>query len=150
MKWILFVLIAGFTQETQVPFLPDDEFEYEVEFFLKKKTTGEKPVYDVHPERAHAEVLPYVKIHFAMSAFRDTDRRIKVLKDGAPITSKKIKGPMMLTLDMGYTVDMKEGVTPANYSIVIFNDENQPRARVKIEVKPNGELLINEQTSGML
>ncbi len=57
---------------------------------------------------------------------------------------------MKLTLDMGYTVDMKEGVTPSEYSIVIYNDQNVPRARITVEVKPNGELLINEKTSGML
>jgi hypothetical protein len=150
MKWILIAFILGFLQVPQPPFLPEEEFDYEIEFFIKKKTSEDKPVYEVNPKRTYSDVLPYVKIHFAFASFKPDDKRIRLYKDGGSFNNKRIKGPMKLTLDMGYTVDMKEGITPARYSIVIFNDQNEPRARITVEVKPNGELLINDQASGIL
>ena len=136
--------------QTDVPYLPEDEYNYEVEFFLKRKPTDTKEVYRVKSKENRPDVLPYIKLHFNFLKFEDTDRRIKVYREGMVFTSKKIKGPMKLSLDMGYSVDMKDGITPAAYTIYIFNKENEKRARIEILVKKNGELLINDKMSGMI
>lgn len=139
-----------FFQNSEIPFLPEDEFSYEVEFFLKKKAIVNTEIYTASEKNSSADVLPYIKLNFSLNKFQPTDRRIKVFRNDLVLNSKKIKGPMLLSLDMGYSVDMKEGVTPSKYTIIIYTSENIPRAQILVRVEPSGELLINEVSSGMI
>ena len=82
--------------------------------------------------------------------FEETDSRITVYHGKNRRSSKKIKGPMKITLDMGYAVDMKEGVTDAEFTIFIIDENKDPRAQVLVRIEENGELLINEIPSGMI
>jgi len=148
---ILFYVIPFF-QETKVPFLAEDQYSYEVDFYLKKKPPSPNQIYDINEKQSsnRADVLPYVKLHFTFPQFEDGDKKIQIYRAGRILNSKKIKGPMKITLDMGYAVDMKEGVEPSEYVIYILNDENIRRACIEISVKKNGELYINDTKSGMI
>ncbi len=146
---ILYILPAW--QEKTIPFLEEDKYSYEIEFFLKKKPPAPNQIYDINEKQSpRADVLPYVKIEFTFRSFEKTDKKIQVFRAGRILNSKKIKGPMNITLDMGYAVDMKEGVEPSEYVIYIVNDDNERRARINISVKENGELYINDTMSGMI
>ena len=150
MKWVIATLLVCLFAQDDVPYLPEDEYSYEVEFFLKRKPTDPKEVYRVKNLENRPDMLPYIKLHFSFLKFEPTDKRIKVYRQGMVFTSKKIKGPLKLSLDMGYSVDMKERVTPSEYTIFIFDDEGEKRARIEIRVEENGELLINDKMSGMI
>jgi len=139
-------------QDQDVPYLPQDEFTYEVDYFLKRKPVNSEQIYDAsgRSTRQDRDVLPYVRLHFTFTQFRDSDRRIEIYHGKNRRNSKKIKGPMKITLDMGYAVDMKEGVTDATFTILLINDDKEPRAQVLVRVQENGELYINEVRSGMI
>lgn len=139
-------------QNPVIPFLDSEDFTYEVDYFLKRKAPQNKQIYDTNapPPGANADVLPYVKIHFTLREFEADDARIQVYHGQRRLNTKKISGPMKLTLDMGYAVDMKEGVQAPTFEIFILNTDRKRRARILVEVKENGELLINGIQSGMI
>lgn len=148
---ILIYLIFCFPQQDQVPLLAAEEFSYEMEYFLKQKESKSSSVYDISDEsRSSTGSLPFVRIKFSLLSFLDSDKKIRVYQGSKMLNNYKIKGPMKLNLDMGFSEDLKEGLVPSIFHIYIINDNKTRRTQIKVEVKPNGELLINEVVSGMI
>ncbi len=147
---LFLMIIQSPLQDEKIPYLEKDEFSYEVDYFLKRKPVDNSVIYDTKRRTSDRDMLPYVKLHFTFMEFRETDNRIEVYHGPNRRNAKKIRGPMKITIDMGYAVDMKEGVTDSTFTILIIDSNKEPRAQIHISVLENGELLINEMPSGMI
>ncbi len=151
MRVIIFCLVFSVFLQDNVPLLSADEFTYEVEYFLKQKQKNTSTVYEANKSsESSVQMLPYVRINFSFLSFQESDKKIRVFQGDKLLNTRRIKGPMKLGLEMGYTEDLKEGILPPVFEVLILNDDKETRAKIKVEVRPNGELLINEVVSGMI
>ncbi len=149
----MFMLILLFIPlQDDVPMLSSDEYSYKLEYSLRQKDNKTpNKVYDANRKiQASSAMLPFVEIHFSLDNFLPTDKRVRIFHGDQALSSKKIKGPMKLTLEMGFSADLKEKTVPSIFRIYILDENRNPRGQIKVEVKSDGELLINEVTSGMI
>lgn len=139
-------------QGVDVPMLSEDEYSYELEYELRRKVPDKSYDYDAVGKKPASTLdqLPFVKINFSLLTLQEGDKKIKIYQGLKLLGTKKIKGPMKITLEMGFAVDLKERVVPGDFTIYIMDKNNKHRAKIFVEVKPNGELLINTIPSGMI
>jgi hypothetical protein len=145
---MLFLLLA-FVQKPDVPFIDKEFYQYEIEYILKSKPESTL-AYEADKKRISGDMLPFVSIHFTFPAFLPDDKRIRIYQGTKMIKNTRIKGPLKVLMVMGYSADLKEKVVPADFYLYIINDQNEPRGQIHVEVKSNGELLINGISSGLI
>ncbi|ELR73890.1 hypothetical protein C900_00054 [Fulvivirga imtechensis AK7] len=97
------------------------------------------------------DLLPYVKVKFDLLTLGQNDYRIKVVNGhGGSVFSRKLKGPMAFDIDMGFAEDIKDRIVPHSYSVYFMDKAKNILSQITIEVKKDGELLLNEQVYGKL
>jgi hypothetical protein len=152
MRWLNVFWLVFMIQGVDVPMLSEDEYTYELEYELRRKVPEKSYDYDASGGKPASTLdqLPFVKINFSLLNLQDEDRKIKIYQGKKLIGSKKINGPLKVSLEMGFAVDLKEGAVPGDFTIFIMDKGNNRRARIFVEVKSNGELLINTISSGRI
>lgn len=139
-------------QGGDVPMLSEDEYSYELAYELRRKVPKETYAYDASGGKPTSALdqLPFVQINFSLLTLQEEDKKIRIYQGKKLIGSKKVNGPMKINLEMGFAVDLKEGTVPGNFTLYIMDKNNSRRAKIFVEVKPSGELLINNISSGMI
>ena len=66
------------------------------------------------------------------------------------IKSRKLKFPDSYVLDMGFSDDVKDRVTPHQYTIYFYNKTKEPISKIAIEVAENGDPLLNGEFHGRI
>ena len=136
-----------------IPYRQESTYEIKLDYDFKNKTVDDRDVVRVS-ERFQKEkqgLLPYLIIHFTFLEIGPNDYRIKVTDNSKAVAlSKKIKPDQVYKIDMGFTDDMKDGVTPNQYNIHFMNREKIVQSRVVLEVLEDGTFLINEKVHGRL
>ena len=136
-----------------IPYRQESTYEIKLDYDFKNKTVDDRDVVRLS-ERLQKEkqgLLPYLIINFTFLEIGPNDYRIKVTDNSKSVAfSKKIKPDQVYKIDMGFTDDMKDGVTPNQYNIHFMNREKVVQSRVVLEVLEDGTFLINEKVHGRL
>lgn len=154
MKFLLILLIPGylFAQNPEVPYLSDDDFDFELDYNFKTKPTNVKDV--AYSEKAlnnSTENLPYVKMKIKLNNTSSDQFRYKVLTNRSETKlNRKIKGNDDFVIDMGFSDDIKDRVHAHQFYVVIYNKDKDPLSKIVIEFGSNGDMYINETLMGKI
>lgn len=153
---VLFLLLLlygfGYGQDL-VPFESKENFGFELDYQFKTRPPPNMDKLDFTKTSAPrgSQTLPYLMIKFDWAELNKNYYRYKVdNSQGQIVRNKKLKFPDSYVLDMGFSDDLKDRVTPHKYSIYFYNKDKERVSRIVIEVAENGDLLLNGEFHGRI
>ena len=152
----ILVFVLNVWQEPNVPLKPNDEFQLTVDYKFKTRASSSNNSnlnIDYQNERILKEggsgPLPYLIINFKMLKLSAEEVRVKVVNNAPKVElSKKVKQGDDFDLDLGYTDDMKDRVSPFEYNIYFLSQDKEPLTRVHLYVMEDGTFLVNGEKRG--
>lgn len=149
---LLFLLIALSLHEKQgVPYRDESTYEINLDYDFKNKVVDDRDVVQLSARRAKEKhgLLPYLIVNLVLLKVGPDDYRIKVTDSlEGVVLSKKIKPEQVYKIDMGFTDDMKDGVTPNQFVVHFIDQKKTVKNRIVLEVQEDGTFLINGQVHG--
>lgn len=149
---VLFLLTFLFFQDT-TPYKPNDEFELKMDYQFKQRALDNTKAVDYSDERPKVTgPLPYLGVELKVVKSNGNETKVRVTNNmNTAAVNRKLKGGLILKLDLGFTDDMKDRVTPHEYIIAFLGDESkEPLSKIVIFVEENGTLLVNGEKRGKL
>jgi hypothetical protein len=150
--FLLFAALA-FTGD-EIPFKLKDEYELKMEFQFKPRPT-EAGSYKVELQYERISQsngpLPYLILHLAVIKQLDDEVRIKVVtNDGKTLVAKKLDKAKTVTLDLGFTDDLKDHVKPYEYTYFFLNAEKEVVRKIVVHFEEDGTYLVNSEKRGKI
>jgi hypothetical protein len=147
------VCIAFFLQDS--PFKPKEDFELKLQYEFKQRDqiNNSSVKFDEtvreHERRTNSALLPFVGFNLKLLKYVPEEVRVKIIDNtGKTALSKKIKQDDVISLTLGFTDDMKDRVTPHEYTVRFFNDDKKELSRIVIRVETDGSFIVNDEKRG--
>lgn len=148
----LFLLAFLFFQSS-TPYKSNDEFELKMDYQFRQRTLDNSKAVDYSDERPKVTgPLPYLTVELKIVKANAEETKIRVTNNkNTAAVNKKLKDDMVFKLDLGFTDDMKDRVTPHEYTIAFLGDKSkEPLSKIVILVEEDGTLMVNEEKRGKL
>ena len=150
--WLI-VMALSIGLQQGIPYRQESTYKIKLDYDFKNKTLDDKDVVRISGrlQKEKQGLLPYLIVNFTFLEIGPDDYRIKVIDNSKAVAfSKKIKPDQVYKIDMGFTDDMKDGITPNQYNIHIMDRHKVVQSRVVLQVLEDGTFLINEKVHGRL
>jgi hypothetical protein len=154
MKFLSLCFISVFLLQ-EVPYKPKEEFEVKLNYqFKQRPTASTSAVYLDETQRekerrTSSDVLPYLILNVKLLKLSEEEVRIKVINNlSSRVINKKISPDMVLPLDVGFTADMKDRVSPHEYILTFLSPKRSELSKVVIFVEEDGTFLVNGEKRG--
>jgi hypothetical protein len=157
MQTILSLIYICLTLQTDIPYKPSDEYKIELDYKFKQRQAPESNkvnVGDLTPEELQKRKygigpLPYLMVSFYALKLQPGEVRIKAISgDRLTMLSKKVEIDKPYLLDLGYTDDIKDRVTPHEFNVYFLTDKKKEVSRVHLFIKEDGTFLVNGEVRG--
>lgn len=145
---LLFLLI--FSQDS-IPYKPSDEFEVRLDYQFKMRPAPNQNEFnfDEQKRKVSTTPLPYLILELEVIKLADEEERVRGFSNGNQFLNKRgIKSGTTLKIDMGYTTDMKDRVTPHEYILVFYDKKRNESSRIVIFVGKDGAFVVNGEKRG--
>ncbi len=139
-----------------VPFKAENEFKLELEYKFKQRLSSNTTRIDFEQtddekqkKKYGVGSLPYLVIIFRILKLNNGEARLKIVSgDGHTMLSKKAAVDVLYKIDLGYTDDMKDRVTPHEFHIYMLSKDRVEISAVKLFILEDGTFLINDKVRG--
>jgi hypothetical protein len=157
MRAIISLVCFCLTLQSEVPYKPNDEFKFELDYQFRQRqapennkiSIGELTPEDQQKRKYGIGPLPYLVISFYALKLQPEEIRIRAVSgDGVTMVSKKAEIGKPYILDMGYTDDMKDRVTPHEFNVYFLTNKRKEISRVNLFIKEDGIFLVNGEVRG--
>jgi hypothetical protein len=149
---IFFVLLQ------EVPLKPNEEFEIKLDYSFRQRSTASGGAnYKVdfseskaeHDRNNSSSLLPFLNLNIKMIKLSDQEVRLKgVTPLGKTIFNKKVVAGDVVNMELGFTDDLKDRVTPHEYNLLLISPDKKEVSRIHLLVQEDGTFLINGQMRG--
>jgi hypothetical protein len=148
---ILFLLFI----QSEVPYKASSEFELKMDFSIQERSRADPYTlsYDQSKEdRSHKEKggsLPFLKIQLKVLAIPNQEVRIRIIdNDKNLVSNKKIEVGTEVTLEWGFTEDIKDKIVTNEFTILFLNADKKPVSRIYMTILEDGTFFVNEEKRG--
>ncbi|HEX5169386.1 MAG TPA: hypothetical protein VFW11_09440 [Cyclobacteriaceae bacterium] len=150
MKLIFLLYVLTFQDNT--PYKPNDEFELKMDYQIKQRSPTDSKVLDYSGLAKSTGPLPYLTLDLRILKINDGEDRVRITDNtNATMLNKKLKPGLVLKLDLGYTDDMKDRVTPYEFTVMLLNADNKEAvSQIVILIDEDGNFLVNGEKRGKL
>jgi len=157
MSFNIFLLVLfSFWQADVVPYKPKDEFQLGMDFKFKQRPVNDPSVLNFeetkqeHDKKQYAAgPLPYLFINCKILKLGTEEVRIRIINGrGNVVVSKKAEVESVIKMDLGYTSDMKDRVSPYEYNIYFLSAKKKELSRIHLFVQEDGTFLVNDEKRG--
>jgi hypothetical protein len=142
-----------------VPFKANNEFEVMIDLNFKQKealsNTSNKVTLDYtetveqHNRKINGTPLPYLAFKIKFLTLSDKEERVKIVNNiGKIIYSKKAEAKTVIKLDVGYLDDVKDGVTPNRYDVILLDNNKTEVDMISILIVEDGTFYVNGEKRG--
>jgi hypothetical protein len=152
MKYLSLCLLLF--QLTDLPYKPKEEFEIKLDYKFKQRPSSDRTV--VHMDetvgekekRISTDMLPYLILNVKVLKLNE-EVKMKISNNlGQRVFSKKVEEGTIVPLDVGFTADIKDRVSPHEYILTFVNAEKNATSRIVIFVDKDGSFLVNGEKRG--
>jgi hypothetical protein len=153
MNYFIFILAIFFFQD--LPFKAREEFEIKLDYQLKQRPPrdiNEVQLNDsrrAFEQRTQSMMLPYVVLNIKLLKLPGSKMRVRISNNRVEKPAfKKIDLNSMLVMDLGFTDDMKDRVTPHEYTLTFVSEEKVPLEVILIKIDEDGSFFVNGEKRG--
>src|SRR5262245_15104398 len=135
---ILFLLLSF--QDPEIPYKPGDQFKITVDYKFKTKPMSEHFTIDYTETREQHDKrtggpLPYLVLKVSIRKLQEGEEKVRVIdSENKLVHSMKAKLETPFDIDLGFTDDIKDGVSPNEYNIFFTGKGKGEVSRVHLIV----------------
>jgi hypothetical protein len=152
----LVILLVSFSSlaQDEVPFKPDSEFDFKLDYSFKERLAQEKSDYEAYdPDKKQKSTgpLPYLKTELKLLALTTNEVRVKVINNmGVTVLNRKAAVGTIIKIDWGFSDDVKDQITSHSYTVLLMNNNKKILSRITLHADSDGTFLVNGQKRGRL
>ncbi len=153
MKLILVYIFSFFLFQDQTRYKTNDEFELKLDLQFKKRPGPDMNKVDLEKRTLPTAGMnaPYLYIDLRVLKPVAEESRVKVLKNGREtLMSRKFDPNLVIKLDLGFTDDIKDQVTPHHYLVTFLSKDKEPLSRIEIVFEEDGTYIVNGEKRGKI
>ena len=156
LKLLLYLVCTGMSPaiyaQDSIPYESRENFEFELDYSFKIKPPPAGDKVNLGYSKSYtAQPLPYLKLKFGFLNLPNHYFRLRVEDNHGEVKrNKKLKAVETYVLDMGYSDDVKDRVTPHKYTLFFLSKERDKISKIEVEVEENGNLLLNGEFHGRI
>jgi hypothetical protein len=153
MKLILVYILSLFLFQDQTRYKSNDEFELKLDLQFKKRPGPDMNKVDLERRTLPTAGMnaPYLYLDLRVLKPIAEEFRVKVLKNGREtLMSRKFDPDLVIKLDLGFTDDIKDQVTPHHYLVTFFSKDKEPLSRIEIVFEEDGTYIVNGEKRGKI
>jgi len=118
------------------------EFKFESAPNINKVDMVNKPNYNGASQM-------YLNASLKLLSLLDEDYKIRVVNNiGSVLVSKKLKSPDIFLVKLGFANHMKSQTSPNTFTIQFINKEKEITSQIILEIKENGDFMVNGKRFG--
>lgn len=142
--------------QESVPLKATDEYTCKLNMSFKNKGSDPNKVINLNETAAERDKrlsttpLPYLKINLNLIKLQPDEFRLQVLTEEGTFKNKKIAEGEVVELDLGYTDDIKDGISPKQYRILLLSKDKKPVSRIDIRFEESGDFFVNGEKRGRI
>jgi hypothetical protein len=154
MKLILvYIIFSLLLFQDQTRYKSNDEFELKLDLQFKKRPGPDMNKVDLEKRTLPTAGMnaPYLYIDLRVLKPVAEESRVKVLKNGREtLMSRKFDPNLVIKLDLGFTDDIKDQVTPHHYLVTFLSKDKEPLSRIEIVFEEDGTYIVNGEKRGKI
>jgi hypothetical protein len=153
MKIVCICILSLMLWQDTIPYKANDEFELKLDLQFKKRPPPDLNKVDLEKRTLPASGMnaPYLYIDLRVIKPVTEEYRVKVIKNERDLLlSKKFDPSTVIKLDMGFTDDIKDHISPHHYMITFFSKEKNPLSRIEIFFEKDGTYIVNGEKRGKI
>ena len=150
---LLWILSFSFLFFQDTPYKPKEEFELklDLQFRPRPKPDGNKIELEKRTLSNSGMPAPYLYLNLRILKPVTEEVRVKVMQSpNQTLLNKKLDPTVVVRLDMGFTDDIKDRVTPYHYFINFLSKDKAPLSKIEIFFEKDGTYLVNGEKRGKL
>ena len=153
MIYSFLILFLVHIQE-EIPFKPKEDFQIKFDLAFKQRSQDKKPVHieekrAEHDKRTNTSPLPYLKLLVKVMRVQPEEIKVKVIRDDkSTLLSKKAVQDMEFKIDLGYTDDIKDGISGYKHVIQFLSSKKEVLSKIVIEFDKDGYYFVNGEKRG--
>jgi hypothetical protein len=152
MKYLFALYLFIALQE--VPYKPNNEFEIKLKYEFRQRPSpanGSTVAFDVSSNSQHRDagaLLPFLTLNVnVISAASATKVKFTHNKNQQP-TTKKVKDGASFPMEIGFTDDVKDRITPHEYFLTFIGEDKKEISRIALFIDEDGTFLVNGEKRG--
>lgn len=152
MKVIALWLSVFLLQE--VPYKPKEEFEIKLDYTFKQRPPADRTTVNLYETKGEYEkrtsnaLLPYLVLNINLLKLNNETRLRVVNNFDQRIFNKKIDQGDIIPLDLGFTDDIKDGVTANKFVMAFLSPEKRESSKIVILIENDGSFFVNGEKRG--
>lgn len=152
---ILLVFLISLFQ-VEIPLKPNEEFECKLNLSFKTRSGDNQPTVDYtetvaeRDKRLSSTPLPYLKLKLKFVKLSADEFRMQATGGDTFVRNKKIVTGEEVDLDLGYTDDIKDGILPRDYTVILQTKNRKPISKITISFTKEGDYLLNGVKRGRI
>ena len=153
MKIVWICILSAFLLQDPIPYKANDEFELKLDLQFKKRPPPDLNKVDLEKRTLPTSGMngPYLYIDLKVIKPIAEEYRVKVIKNERDLLlSKKFDPSTVIKLDLGFTDDIKDHISPHHYMITFFSKDKDPLSRIEIFFEKDGTYIVNGEKRGKI
>ena len=153
MKILWIYILSAILFQEPIPYKSNDEFELKLDMQFKKRPPPNLNKVDLERRTLPASGMnaPYLYIDLRVLKPVPEEYRVKVTKNNNDILlSRKFDPSTVIKLDLGFTDDIKDHITPHHYIITFLSKGKDPLSRIEIFFEKDGTYIVNGEKRGKI
>ncbi len=153
MKLIAFLFALVFFQSTV--FKPSDEFEVKLDYKFKQRPAESTTIVhlnDTEEDRSRRDSstpLPYLILKINLLQLKNAETKCVISTNRHErLATKKITVGSTISLDMGFTDDIKDRITASEYKLTFIDVDKKAVNTIVINVDEDGNFTVNNEKRG--
>jgi hypothetical protein len=157
MKIALFLfIVAALSTQTETPFKAKEDFEIKLKYEFKQRVTANNSnsvnlaeTVKEHERKTSTAMLPYVGLNIKLVKLATEEVRMRIIDNQNKVVyNKKVEQDDLVFLDLGFTDDMKDQITPYEYTAYFLTAGKEQFSKILIVVQQDGSFLVNNEKRG--
>ena len=156
LKLITLSLVLLAFGQSEVPDKPNEEFKLNLDFKFKQRPASNPATFEPEGNREEFDKLkygggplPYLILNLTILKLAEGEVKVRAINGlGDVIISRKAETDKILTLDLGFTVDMKDRVSPHEYFFYFLSNQKKELSKIHLKVEEDGTFLVNGELRG--
>ena len=152
MKLSILLLIIFCWQE--IPYKPKEEFEIKIDLQFQQRPHEDRTLVqldvpdDEYKRRNSTAILPFLGINVKVLQAGEATRLKITNNKGQNALSRKLKPGAIIPVPFGFTDDVKDNVTPNEYTLTFLSNERSELSRIVLFIDQDGNFFVNGEKHG--
>ena len=153
MNYFIFILAFVFVQD--IPFKPREEFEIKLDYDFRPRPSVDHNTVNLgnsprgSSSKSSSGVLPYLTLRIKLLSLPEAKMKMRIATNlGDRPVYRKVNTGSEEELELGFTDDMKDRVTPHEYILTFLRSDKSAVDCIVIAVGEDGSFLVNGEKRG--